>query len=242
MRRSVAIAWHASFLIISAALYFFFVLPRWYELTGSTSHTLGTALRIVCAVVIAASALPVLLTLQRTRKPEYGTPQLALSLRSASIALHVVGGVLILGTAISEIWLSLDKAGPWLFGIYGAAAGVTLLAALAFYLAFLAELPPPPPKPIKPAKARRNTRPDAEEAVPAEAAAAESDTTESDTAETDGDTEAEAETEAGDAGSEAPDTESPDTETTADEPSDAKLRNRRSGKGSGLFGRSGGKA
>ena len=37
---------------------------------------------------------------------------------------HVLAGVLIIGTAISEIWLSLDAAGQWLFGIYGAAAAI----------------------------------------------------------------------------------------------------------------------
>ena len=55
-------------------LYFLFVLPRWWELMGDTSHTLGTVLRIVTGVVIALAALPVLLTLIRTRKPELGDP------------------------------------------------------------------------------------------------------------------------------------------------------------------------
>ena len=39
MRRSVAVLWHASFSAVAAVLYFFFVLPRWYELMGETSHT-----------------------------------------------------------------------------------------------------------------------------------------------------------------------------------------------------------
>ena len=47
MGRKVAVAWHASFSIAAGVLYFFFVLPRWPELTGGTSHTLGTVLRIV---------------------------------------------------------------------------------------------------------------------------------------------------------------------------------------------------
>ncbi|MGB8402851.1 MAG: hypothetical protein WCE30_02110 [Mycobacterium sp.] len=229
MRRSVAITWHASFLVASAVLYFFFVLPRWYELAGTTSHTLGTALRIVCGVLVALSALPVLLTLQRTSKPEYATPQLALSLRIASIALHILGGVLILGTAISEIWLTLDKAGVWLFGIYGAAAGVTLLAALTFYLAFLAELPPPPPKPIKAKKAAEAAP---EPIEPESEATDEASEEQSDTAESEAGTEAESE-----------DAASTDTEETAETEAPAaggKLRNRRAGKGSGLLGRSGG--
>jgi len=155
MSRKVAVFWHASFSIAAGVLYFFFVLPRWPELTGDTGHALGTAMRIVTGALIGLAALPVVFTLLRTRKPELGTPQLALSLRTSSIALHVVAGVLIIGTAISEIWLSLDSAGRWLFGIYGAAAAIALLGIAAFYLAYLAELPPPPPKPLKPKKEKK---------------------------------------------------------------------------------------
>lgn len=158
MGRTAAIIWHASFALIAGVLYFFFVLPRWPELMGDTSHALGTTLRIVIGVVIALAALPVVFTLLRTRKPEYGTPQLALNLRTWSIAAHVLAGVLIVGTAISEIWLSLDNVGQWLFGIYGAAAAIAILGISAFYLSFVAELPPPPPKPIKPKKERRRLR------------------------------------------------------------------------------------
>ena len=168
MGRKVAVAWHASFSIAAGVLYFFFVLPRWPELMGTTSHTLGTVLRIVTGALIGLAALPVVFTLLRTRRPELGTPQLALTLRTWSIALHVLAGVLIVGTAISEIWLSLDSAGRWLFGVYGAAAAVALLGIFAFYLAFVAELPPPPPKPLKPKaekKQRRGRRKAAEEAA-----------------------------------------------------------------------------
>jgi outer membrane biosynthesis protein TonB len=150
MRRWVAVLWHASFSCVAAALYFAFVLPRWWELMGSTSHTLGTVLRIVTGVLIGLAALPVVFTLLRTRRPEFRTPLLALRLRTASIALHVLAGVLIIGAAISEIWLSLDDAGQWLFGIYGAAAAIALLGIFTFYLADVAEMPPPPPKPLKP--------------------------------------------------------------------------------------------
>src|SRR5437588_7777432 len=59
MGRRAATLWHATFSIAAGVLYFFFVLPRWSELTGETSHTLGTALRIVAGVVIALAALPV---------------------------------------------------------------------------------------------------------------------------------------------------------------------------------------
>ncbi|BCI55651.1 hypothetical protein NIIDNTM18_49290 [Mycolicibacterium litorale] len=182
MRRSVAVIWHASFSVIAAVLYFFFVLPRWFELMGSTSHTLGTVLRIVTAALIGLAALPVVFTLLRTRRPEFGTPQLALRLRVLSIVLHVLAGVLILGAAISEIWLDLDSAGPWLFGIYGAAAAIALLGIFAFYLAFVAEMPPPPPKPLKPkAQTRRRGRRKADKEAESDQ---EETTTESDSDET----------------------------------------------------------
>src|SRR5215218_5502355 len=158
MSRKIAVAWHASFSIAAGVLYFFFVLPRWPELTGVTSHTLGTVLRIVTGALIGLAALPVVFTLLRTRKPELGTPQLALTLRTSSIGLHVLAGVLIIGTAISEIWLSLDSAGRWLFGIYGAAAAIALLGIFAYYLSFMAELPPTPPKPLKPKAPKKQSR------------------------------------------------------------------------------------
>jgi hypothetical protein len=158
MGRKVAIPWHASFSIAAGVLYFLFVLPRWWELMGDTTHSLGTTLRIVTGVLLALAALPVVFTLLRTRKPELGTPQLALSLRVSSTVAHVLAGVLIIGTTISEIWLSLDAAGQWLFGIYGAAAAIGLLGIFAFYLSFVAELPPPPPKPIKPKKPKQRRR------------------------------------------------------------------------------------
>jgi hypothetical protein len=155
MKRWVATLWHATFSIAAGVLYFFFVLPRWPELMGDISHGLGTALRIVAGVIIALAALPVVFTLQRTRKPEYGTPRLALTLQTWSIVAHVLAGVLIVGTAISEIWLTLDTSGQWLFGMYGAAAAIALLGIAGFYLSFVAELPPPPPKPVKPKKEKR---------------------------------------------------------------------------------------
>ena len=149
MGRKAATLWHATFSIAAGVLYFFFVLPRWPELMGDTSHALGTAVRIVAGVLIALAALPVVFTLLRARKPEYGTPQLALTLQTSSIVAHVLAGVLIVGTAISEIWLNLDTVGQWLFGVYGAAAAIALLGIFGFYLSFIAELPPPPPKPTQ---------------------------------------------------------------------------------------------
>jgi hypothetical protein len=184
MRRWIAVLWNTSFLVLAGVLYFFFVLPRWPELLGDTSHTLGTVLRIVTGALIGLAALPVVFTLLRTRKPEYGTPRLALSLRVWSIALHVLAGALIIGAAISETWLSLDSAGPWLFGIYGAAAAIALLGALGFYLAFTAELPPPPPKPLKPKTQRRRRgrgkAADDEESADDAAASAESEVADAD--------------------------------------------------------------
>lgn len=150
MRRWIAVLWHASFFVIAGALYFFFVLPRWFELTGAWSAGLGLPMRVVCGALIGLAALPVVLTFLKSRRPEFGTPQLALTLRFWSIVLKVLAGALIIGAAVSEIWVSLDAAGPTLFGIYGAAAAIAILGALSFYLAYAAELPPPPPKPLRP--------------------------------------------------------------------------------------------
>jgi hypothetical protein len=158
MGRKAATWWHVTFSIAAGVLYFFFVLPRWPELMGDTSHTLGTVVRIVAGVLIALAALPPTFTWLRARKPEYGTPQLALTLQTSSIVAHVLAGVLIVGTAISEIWLNLDTVGQWLFGVYGAAAAIALLGIFGFYLSFIAELPPPPPKPLKPKKEKRRRR------------------------------------------------------------------------------------
>lgn len=152
MRRSVAIIWHALSFVLAAALFFFFVLPRWPELAGDVPHTLGTVLRIATGVTVGLTALPVLFTLRRTRRPEFGTPQLALNLRAWSVAGYLLAGSMIAGTAVAEIWIGLDAAGPWLFGIYGAAAAIAVLSALAFLLAYAAELPPAPPKPLRPKK------------------------------------------------------------------------------------------
>ncbi|AFS12478.1 MULTISPECIES: hypothetical protein [Mycobacterium] len=239
MGRKVAILWHASFTIAAGFLYFFFVLPRWPELMGDTAHSLGTALRIVTGALVALAALPVVFTLLRTRKPELGTPQMALSIRVASIVAHVLAGVLIVGTAISEIWLSLDVAGRWLFGIYGAAAAIALLGFFAFYLSFVAELPPPPPKPIKakkPKKAkkgglRRKKGEEADEAGEAEEADAATETEASEPDETDAATEAAAEA-APDEPAETEVAPVADATEESEEPR-TKLQNRRpTGKGS----------
>ncbi|MFZ0714100.1 hypothetical protein [Mycobacterium sp.] len=158
MGRRAATFWHATSSVAAGVLYFFFVLPRWPELMGDTSHALGTAARIVAGVLIALAALPVVFTLLQLRKPEFGTPALALTLRTCSVVAHVVAGVLIVGTAISEIWLNLDSVGQWLFGIYGAAAAIAVLGIVTFQLSFVAEQPPPPPKPLKPKKEKRQRR------------------------------------------------------------------------------------
>ncbi|MBB5165032.1 hypothetical protein [Mycobacterium sp. AZCC_0083] len=206
MRRWIAVLWNTSFLVLAGVLYFFFVLPRWPELLGDTSHTLGTALRIITGALIGLAALPVVFTFLRTRKPEFGTPRLALTLRVVSIALLVLASVLIIGTAISELWLSLDSAGQWLFGIYGAAAAIALLGVLGFHLAFTAELPPPPPKPLKPKTEKRRR---------GRGAAADEDETPADSVVTDAvsDEDAEAADDTADADAPAP--------VSADEPSES---------------------
>jgi hypothetical protein len=254
MRRWIAVLWHTSFLILAAVLYFFFVLPRWPELVGDTSHTLGTALRIVTGALVGLAALPVVFTLLRTRKPELGTPQLALSLRIGSIALQVLAGVLIIGAAISEIWLSLDSAGQWLFGIYGAAAAIALLATLGFHLAFTAELPPPPPKPLKPKTQTRSRGrgkaadvDDAVEETDADAAGSTDDETVTDAAEEldesveatelDEATATEEATEVTEVDEPANTADADDDKAGNDEESAGKLRNRRPS-GKSLFRRS----
>ncbi|WP_396929733.1 hypothetical protein [Mycolicibacterium sp.] len=168
MGRAAATAVHLVLWVLAGALYFLFVLPRWWELMGDTTHTLGTVLRIVTGVLIALTALPVLLTLLRSRKPEHNTPQLALRLRLWSVVLHVLAGVLIVGTAVAEIWVSLDKGGPWLFGVYGAAAAIAVLGLLAFQLAYTAELPAKPKKEKKAKKKRGKATAEAEEATEAD--------------------------------------------------------------------------
>ena len=183
MGRTAAVIWHASFSVAAGVLYFFFVLPRTLELLGDISHTQGTSLRIVTGALIGLAALPVVFTLVRTRRPEFGTPKLALTLRTSSIALHVLAGALLVGAAVSEIWLSLDSAGQWLFGIYGAAAAVALLGVLAFDVAFVAELPPPPPKPLK-VKQRKARRARRKAAAAAEDEADDADHTDTDETET----------------------------------------------------------
>jgi hypothetical protein len=193
MSRTVAVVWHASLSILAAAGYFFFVLPRWWELSGEWPTTLGLIMRIVTGVVVALAALPVVFTWLRTRRPEYGTPELALRLRICAIALHVLAGVLIVGTAISEIWLKLDDVGQWLFGVYGAAAAIFLLAVFSFYLAFVAELPPPPPRPLKKKrerKSRRQRRKEAAEAAEEETTEDTDEAAESEEAESDADEDA----------------------------------------------------
>ena len=226
MRRRAAIFWHAALSLAAGALYFGFVLPRWWELMGDTSHGLGTVARIAAGILIALAALPVVFTLLELRKPEFGTPALALNLRTWSVVAHVVAGVLIVGTAISEIWLSLDNVGQWLFGVYGAAAAIALLGIAGFYLSFVAELPPPPPKPLKPKREkgqrRRRGKKDAEAAdvaddtVDADLDAAETADADTVDAEVD-DSETDAAAEATKDDTEASE-DSTDTETTAVEP------------------------
>ena len=221
MRRRAAIFWHAALSLAAGVLYFGFVLPRWWELMGDTSHGLGTVARIAAGILIALAALPVVFTLLELRKPEFGTPALALNLRTWSVVAHVVAGVLIVGTAISEIWLSLDNVGQWLFGVYGAAAAIALLGIAGFYLSFVAELPPPPPKPLKPKREkgqrRRRGKKDAE-AADGTTDAVDADTVDADTVDADVDaSETEAAAEATKDDNKASE-DSTDTETTVVEP------------------------
>ncbi len=158
MRRSIVVVWHAVSFILAGGLYFFFVLPRWQEFAGHVSPTVGTTMRIVVGVLLVLTALPLLLNLRRSRRPEFGTPRLALNLRTWSIVAHVLAGVIIVAAAIVEMQLGLDKAGLWLFGAYGAAATLAVLGALSFYMAFAAASTPRPPKPIKPKREKARSR------------------------------------------------------------------------------------
>ncbi len=232
MRRGITMTWHAISFLVAAALYFVFVLPRWWELLGYWPHGVGTAARIGTGLLLGLTALPVGLTLAKTRRPEFGTPQLALTLRGCSIIGHVAAGALIVGAAIAEIWLDLDTYGRGLFAAYGAAAAIALLAAAAFYLAYAAELPPPPPKPLKPKRERgrgRKKAAAAEEAEePAQEVAEEVEATEevqeTETAsddETPADTDAETEAEAAaEADTEAEAAADADTEADTEEPAE----------------------
>lgn len=226
MRRGIASLWHASSLVIAGALYFLFVLPRWFELTGQWPATLGTVMRIVCGVLVLLTALPVLLTLQRTRKPELGTPTLALQLRVWSIVGHVAAGLLILGAGISEIWLDLDNVGQWLFGIYGAAAALALLGAFAFYLAFVAELPPPPPKPLAPKREKRGRGRKTETVEETAVAKPDADAPKADTDEAEADQTESDQTESDEKTADATEPEATDESEATDEPA-GKLPNRR---------------
>lgn len=159
MGRRPATALHLALSVIGAVLYFVFVIPRWWVLLGDFPTTLATVGRIAAAVPIALAAIPVVLFLQQSLKPENATPEIALRLRAWSGVLHVVAGVLIAVTAVVEIWVHLETAGPWLFAVYGAAGAIAVLAVLAFYLSFIAEKPAPAPKPAKPAKPAKEKKP-----------------------------------------------------------------------------------
>jgi hypothetical protein len=157
MQRRAATALHLALCVVGAALYFVFILPRWWVLTGDIPTTLATVGRIAAGVPIALAAVPVVLNLRHSLKPEFGIPELALRLRAWSAVLHVVAGVLIILTAIVEIWLDLYTAGPWLFAVYGAAASIAVLAVVAFYLSRIAEKPPAEPKPSENETAEHDT-------------------------------------------------------------------------------------
>lgn len=154
MSRRAARALHLALFLVGVALYVMFVLPRWWVLTGDIPTAVATAGRIAAGIPIALGAVPVLAILRLALSRKAKTPELALRLRAWSAVLHVVAGVLILVTAVVEIWLRLAVGGPYLFAVYGAAGAIALLAVLALYLSFVAEKPPAPPKPPKAAKVK----------------------------------------------------------------------------------------
>ena len=250
MQRRAASALHLALFLLGAVLYFVFILPRWWVLTGDIPTTLATAGRIAAGVPIALAGVPVVLNLRESVKTGSGTPELALRLRAWSSVLHVLAGVLIILTAIVEIWVGLDTAGPWLFAVYGAAAAIAVLGIAALYLSRVAEKPPAEPKPPKAAKPpkapkekkRRKRGSEADETVAREevtaagsdeevvaaeqstdvdAADVETQIAETDTIETDADATEVVETE-------VIDTELSETEVrAAEEPASGGLRNKR---------------
>jgi cytochrome b561 len=186
MGRRAAKALHLALFLVGVVLYVLFVLPRWWVLTGDIPTPVATAGRIAAGIPIALAAMPVLAILRLALSRKAKTPELALRLRAWSAVLHVVAGVLILVTAVVEIWLRLAVGGPFLFAVYGAAGAIAILGVLALYLSFVAEKPPAapkPPKPAKPAKVKKvkATRGEKQSAAASEEAAAdETATTEPD--------------------------------------------------------------
>ncbi|CAN1568948.1 hypothetical protein MCEMIE22_03111 [Mycobacteriaceae bacterium] len=161
MPRRAATALHLALTLLGAVLYIVFVLPRWWVLTGDVPSTPAAIGRIAAGVPIALAAVPIMLNLRQALQPGLHTPELALRLRAWSAVLHVVAGVLIILTAITETLLGLGAAGPWLFAVYGAAAAIAILGVAAFLLSRVAEKAPAaakPPKPAKPAKEKKAKR------------------------------------------------------------------------------------
>ncbi len=161
MPRRAATALHLALTLLGAVLYIVFVLPRWWVLTGDVPSTPAAIGRIAAGLPIALAAVPIMLNLRQALQPGLHTPELALRLRAWSAVLHVVAGVLIILTAITETLLGLGAAGPWLFAVYGAAAAIAILGVAAFFLSRVAEKPPAaakPPKPAKPAKEKKAKR------------------------------------------------------------------------------------
>ena len=144
---------HLVLWLLGLALYIVFVIPRWWVLMGDIPATLGTVGRVVAGVPIAAAAVPVGLVLRGALRDEGAhetvAPEIALRLRAWSAVLHVVAGVLIVLTAVAEIWLHSSTIAPWLYALYGAAGSIAILAGLAWWLSLRAEKPPAPPKPPK---------------------------------------------------------------------------------------------
>lgn len=159
MGRRPAIAVHLALSLIGAALFVIFVIPRWWVLLGDFPTTLSTAGRIAAGVPIGLAAIPVALYLRQSLTADPPKPEITLRLLAWSGVLHVVAGVLIVLTAIAEIWLHLPSVGPWLFAVYGAAGAIAILGVLAFYLSITGETPPKAPRAPKPAKPAKDKKP-----------------------------------------------------------------------------------
>ena len=130
---------------------------------GDTSHTLGTVLRLVTAALIALAALPVALTLVRTRRPELATPEVALRLRLWSAVAHA-GQCLDRRSGDRRDLAEPRQGRPVALRRVRRRGGGGDPRHRAFYLSFVAEQPPAPPETAQgeapgSAVGRRPTRP-----------------------------------------------------------------------------------
>lgn len=126
MGRTTVITMHIVMWAIAAVLFGVFVLPRWWELTGVFTHSLGTVMRIITGVCLLAAAVLVVVLLLPARRSAT-TPHLAVILRVWAAVTQALAGALVVLLATAEIWVDPRTTRMWLFGGYGAAAALAVL-------------------------------------------------------------------------------------------------------------------